>query len=914
MSEQKKPTEEPRVEGPRVTTGGGPGGRGPPLFGTEKAKLEHPRGSLWRWMLSYLRPFVWKYTFYLILLIVATIGTAYTPILARNLIDQGIIGTYNPITHTFVSDQTLILNIALIYLILVIFNLLANYISQYGMGKIGQVVVYSVRNNIINKLQQMSMSYFDRKSSGDIISITTNDVDQLNMLVSGQLVQIFTSAAALGITIVFMFWLNPYLALLSMIIFPIFFVALRVFTRIVSGLFKQTRKTISRVTSTIQENITGAKVVQAYGQQEKTAREFDEANEQNFQASYKVRKVFSTFFPLMQFITQFLTATILFAGGFSLVNGVSFLGIAITVGTLTSFVSYLSQLFQPVLTLTQVQNFTESAMAAADRIYGLLNEEVDLPEPENPLPFENIHGNIDFVDVSFGYKLVENGKATAEDASKKKGKKKRGKIEPVHIEEASPLANLPEFVRNRIESVLNQLPEPHKSFLAANIMNLPQDTRVDLMPAIMGGGEGNLAAAIDDALAKHGYAVPGSVTAREHPELKTTIEPSQESPVIEVPWGGKPGSQKPGAGTPWGGKPGSQKPGAGTPWGGKPGAQKPGAGAPWGGMNGKPGTGPGSMPPVNPDAIKNMINALEKMLERQASMPAASSGGEGGGMMGGGARGGNSKQLTRALSSMPVPAEMFEDFPDIVKKAIEEERILIDREQTVGYVLDHINVHVEAGNTLAIVGETGAGKTTMIKLIARFYDVNKGAVKIDDVDIRDVKKMDLRVNIGIVPQDSFLFTGTIRENLLYGIHDVTPEVESKAIEVSKFLGLHNFIEALPDKYETNLTENASNISIGQRQLMAFARALLADPKILILDEATSSVDPYTETLIQDALDRAREGRTTIIIAHRLSTIKNADQIIVISRETKGIVEEGTHDDLLAIPDGRYRRLLEMQQL
>lgn len=887
MSEKKGSKEEPQVLGPRVSTGGGPGGRGgPPLFGAEKANLEHPRGDLWRWMLSYLRPFKWKYAFYLILLIAATIGTAYTPILTRNLIDQGI-GPYNIHTHMYESNVTLILSIALVYMVLVIFNLVANYISQYGMGKIGQVVVYSVRNNIINKLQQMSMSYFDRKSSGDIISITTNDVDQLNMLVSGQLVQIFTSAAALGITIVFMFWLNPILAILSMVIFPIFFVALRIFTRIVSGLFKQTRKTISRVTSTIQENITGAKVVQAYGQQEKTAREFDEANEQNFQASYKVRKVFSTFFPLMQFITQFLTAAILFAGGFGYLNNFSFLGIAITVGTLVSFVSYLSQLFQPVLTLTQVQNFTESAMAASDRIYGLLNEEVDLPEPENPLPFENIHGNIDFVDVSFGYKLIENGNGNTEETSKKKkGNKeeKRGKNQLAQNGTVSPLAGLPDFVRNRLESVLNQLPGPYKSFLVANIMNLPQDVRADLMPAIMGGGEGDLATAIDDALAKHGYAVPGSAAAKEHPELKTTVEPSQEPPVIEVPWGGKPG------------------------------AQKPGARGPWGGMNGKPGVGPGGMPPVNPEAIKNMVNALEKMLERQAAIPATTSGGEGGGIMGGGARGGNSKQLTRALASMPVPAEMFEDFPDIVKKAIEEERILIDREQTVGYVLDHINVHVEAGNTLAIVGETGAGKTTMIKLIARFYDVNKGAVKIDDVDIRDVKKMDLRVNIGIVPQDSFLFTGTIRENLLYGIHDVTPEIEAKAIEVSKFLGLHNFIEALPDKYETNLTENASNISIGQRQLMAFARALLADPKILILDEATSSVDPYTETLIQDALDRAREGRTTIIIAHRLSTIKNADQIIVISRETKGIVEEGTHDELLAMPDGKYRHLLEMQQL
>jgi ABC-type multidrug transport system fused ATPase/permease subunit len=156
-----------------------------------------------------------------------------------------------------------------------------------------------------------------------------------------------------------------------------------------------------------------------------------------------------------------------------------------------------------------------------------------------------------------------------------------------------------------------------------------------------------------------------------------------------------------------------------------------------------------------------------------------------------------------------------------------------------------------------------------------------------------------------------VFTGTIRENLLYGITTLTPEIEQKMMDISKFLGLHNFIEALPEKYETRLTENGSNISIGQRQLMAFARALLTEPRILILDEATSSVDPYTETLIQDALDKARKGRTTIIIAHRLSTIKNADHIVVIGKENHGILEEGTHDSLIAL-NGKYKKLLDMQ--
>ncbi|MFW9972193.1 MAG: ATP-binding cassette domain-containing protein, partial [Candidatus Odinarchaeota archaeon] len=169
----------------------------------------------------------------------------------------------------------------------------------------------------------------------------------------------------------------------------------------------------------------------------------------------------------------------------------------------------------------------------------------------------------------------------------------------------------------------------------------------------------------------------------------------------------------------------------------------------------------------------------------------------------------------------------------------------------------------------------------------------------------------LRDLIGIVPQEAFLFTGTIRENILYGYKTITQELEEKMIEVSKFLGLHNFIDALHRKYDTKLKENGSNISIGQRQLIAFARALITDPKILILDEATSSVDPYTETLIQDALNKARKGRTTIIIAHRLSTIKNADHIIVLNADKKGIIEQGDHDSLIAL-DGKYKHLLEMQ--
>jgi len=267
--------------------------------------------------------------------------------------------------------------------------------------------------------------------------------------------------------------------------------------------------------------------------------------------------------------------------------------------------------------------------------------------------------------------------------------------------------------------------------------------------------------------------------------------------------------------------------------------------------------------------------------------------------------------ILKKLAKRSIPPEIDERIPKTVKDLISEQKILFQHIESKGLVLKDLSLKIPEGMTLAIVGETGAGKTTLIKLIARFYDVNKGKILINRVDILKIKKRELRNLIGIVPQEAFLFTGTIRENILYGYDTITPELEERMIEVSKFLGLHNFIEALYRNYDTKLKENGSNISIGQRQLIAFARALITDPKVLILDEATSSVDPYTETLIQDALNKARKGRTTIIIAHRLSTIKNADHIIVLDADKKGIIEQGDHDSLIAL-DGKYKRLLEMQ--
>lgn len=221
-------------------------------------------------------------------------------------------------------------------------------------------------------------------------------------------------------------------------------------------------------------------------------------------------------------------------------------------------------------------------------------------------------------------------------------------------------------------------------------------------------------------------------------------------------------------------------------------------------------------------------------------------------------------------------------------------------------IINDFCANVKEGQKIAIVGPTGAGKTTMIKLLMRFYDVNSGAIKIDGHDVRDFNRSELREMFGMVLQDTWLFHGSIRDNIRYGKLDATDE---EVIAAAKAAHVHRFVQTLPGGYDMELNEEASNVSQGQKQLLTIARAILADPKILILDEATSSVDTRTEVLIQKAMDNLMKGRTSFIIAHRLSTIRDADLILVM--KDGDIVEQGTHDELIA-QNGFYADLYNSQ--
>ncbi|MDX1415596.1 MAG: ABC transporter ATP-binding protein [Candidatus Promineifilaceae bacterium] len=237
-----------------------------------------------------------------------------------------------------------------------------------------------------------------------------------------------------------------------------------------------------------------------------------------------------------------------------------------------------------------------------------------------------------------------------------------------------------------------------------------------------------------------------------------------------------------------------------------------------------------------------------------------------------------------------------------IKGAVSFDHVYFKYDPQQNWILNDIHFHAQAGETIALVGHTGSGKTSIINMLMRFYDPIQGAVRIDGVDLRDVQVASLRSQMAIVLQDGFAFSGSIADNIRYGKQDATAE---EIMAVAKAVHLDTFVNTLEDKYEYDVGERGSRLSVGQRQLLAFARALLADPRILILDEATSSVDTETELQIQKAISVLRQGRTAFVIAHRLSTIRNADRIMVVDHGR--IIESGTHEELLQ-QHGRYFEL------
>ena len=250
--------------------------------------------------------------------------------------------------------------------------------------------------------------------------------------------------------------------------------------------------------------------------------------------------------------------------------------------------------------------------------------------------------------------------------------------------------------------------------------------------------------------------------------------------------------------------------------------------------------------------------------------------------------------------------EGVEELPDI-KGEVEFEHVSFSyNDESDKYVLDDVSFQIKPGETIALVGPTGAGKTTIVNLISRFYDSKKGRVLIDGYDIKEVSLYSLRRQMGIMTQDNFLFSGTIKDNIRYGKLNATDE---EIIAAAKAVNAHDFIMKLEKGYDTEISERGVRLSIGQRQLLAFARTMVSEPRILILDEATSSIDTHTEILVQQGIEELLKGRTSFVIAHRLSTIKKADKIFVVDKGK--ICEAGNHEELME-RKGAYYELYQAQ--
>lgn len=501
---------------------------------------------------------------------------------------------------------------------------LAARVSQsYQMGWVAQQVLSKLREQIFDAVQRQSLSFFDRHESGDLQSRLVNDVDVINNLLGQGLVQALSGLLSIVGILVGMFLLNWRLALASCVVIPLMFATTSFFSQLARRAFRKTRETIGDVSANLQEDIAGVKVAQAFNRVEVNRSRFAERNRANRDANVGASAVTAAFFPAMDLLSALAISIVAGYGGYLVIAGVT------SVGVVVSFLSYVQQFFWPIQQLAQLYTQSQSALAAAERIFDLVDEPVTLTEPARPVAIGRLRGQVWFDRVSFAYE-------------------------------------------------------------------------------------------------------PG------HP------------------------------------------------------------------------------------------------------------------------------------------------------------------------VLEEISFEVEPGQTVALVGPTGAGKTTIVNLVARFYDVTAGRICIDGIDVRDLAIHDLRGQMGIVPQNSFLFSGTIRDNIRYGRLEAT---DAEVEEAARLARADEFIQRLPMGYDSPVGERGANLSQGQRQLVAIARALLADPRLLILDEATSSVDTRTELLIQQALQQLLRGRTSFVIAHRLSTIRHADLVLVI--QNGRIVERGAHDDLLA-RNGLYAELYRRQ--
>jgi ATP-binding cassette subfamily B protein len=585
---------------------------------------------LMRRLMEYMRPYKLRVILALALTLAVTPLELAPPKLFQVAIDRYLEPAAHHGLSVAVARHGLVL-ISLIYLLVLFFDFLAQYVQIRIMQRVGQQTMYDMRQEIFGHIQRLSMSYYDKNPVGRLVTRVTTDVDALNDLFAAGVVTMINDFFLLAVMAGLLLYLDWRLALAALAALPLILLVTFVFRQFVREANRRIRTAIARINAFLQEYISGMSIVQVFNRERRARVEFIKRNRDHMLAYKDAILAFALFYPTVEFLGVAAIALILWVGGIRILSPTH----TLTVGVLVAFMQYAQRFFRPIQDLSEKFNILQSAMAASERIFKLLDEPVTISSDPKAVPLRDPRGEIEFRNVWFSYKHSE--------------------------------------------------------------------------------------------------------------------EPKDED-----------------------------------------------------------------------------------------------------------------------------------------------------------WVLRDVSFRVLPGQTMAIVGHTGAGKTTLISLLLRFYDIQRGQILLDGIDIRAIQLQDLRRQFGIVLQDPFLFSGTIDSNVRLG----TPGIDRSAVEHAvKEVGLGDFIRALPSGVDTSVNERGSTLSVGQRQLINFARALAHNPRFLILDEATSSVDTKTELLIREALDRLLSGRTALVIAHRLSTIQHADCILVFHKGR--LREQGAHQELLT-QRGIYYRLYQLQ--
>jgi ATP-binding cassette, subfamily B, multidrug efflux pump len=582
---------------------------------------------LMRRLLAYMRPYKWRVILALTLTLAVTPLELAPPKLFQVSVDRYLVPASHQAIDVATARHGLVL-ISLLYLLVLFFDFLAQYVQIRIMQRVGQQTMYDMRQEIFAHIQRLSMSYYDKNPVGRLVTRVTTDVDALNDLFAAGVVTMINDFFLLAVMVGVLLYLNWRLALAALAVLPLILAVTFVFRRFVREANRRIRTAIARINAFLQEYISGMSIVQVFNRERRARVEFIKRNRDHMLAYKDAILAFALFYPTVEFLGVAAVALILWVGGLSIFAN------TLTLGVLVAFMQYAQRFFRPIQDLSEKFNILQSAMAASERIFKLLDEPITISSDPTAIPLHDPRGEIEFRKVWFSYKSGE-----------------------------------------------------------------PKD----------------------------------------------------------------------------------------------------------------------------------------------------------------------------------------ED-----------------------WVLRDVSFRVLPGQTMAIVGHTGAGKTTLISLLLRFYDIQRGQILLDGIDIRMIELQDLRRQFGIVLQDPFLFSGTIESNVRLGTAGIDRSTVEHAVNE---VGLGDFIRALPDGVDTSVNERGSTLSVGQRQLINFARALAHNPRFLILDEATSSVDTKTELLIREALDRLLSGRTALVIAHRLSTIQHADCILVFHKGR--LREQGAHQELLA-QRGIYYRLYQLQ--